>query len=97
MGWGLKNSIVGQPRPCACGCGRIVQPDPQAPTLKYATQACKKLAERRRQQQKKQRRAARKLLDKHGLPKAQPMKMRPVVASNDDDDDDVLLTMTGGL
>jgi hypothetical protein len=61
MSQGLKNNIVGQPRPCACGCGRMVQPDPQAPRLKYATQACRKLAERRRQERKKQRRAARKL------------------------------------
>jgi hypothetical protein len=57
MGWGLKNSIVGQPRACACGCGRIVQPDPQAPTLKYATLRCKKRA-------KAQRLARRR---KHGI------------------------------
>jgi hypothetical protein len=42
-------------RQCACGCGRTVRPDPQAPRLKYATQACRKLAERRRQERKKQR------------------------------------------
>jgi hypothetical protein len=46
---------LGKPRPCACGCGRIVQPDPAAPRLKYATQACKKLAKQRRQEGKKQR------------------------------------------
>jgi hypothetical protein len=48
---GLKDSIASiasKPRPCACGCGRTVQPDPQAPRLEYATQGCKNRAERRR-------------------------------------------------
>jgi hypothetical protein len=36
----IMNGVIGnplrspRPRLCACGCGRIVQPDPQAPTLK---------------------------------------------------------------
>jgi hypothetical protein len=57
---------------------------------------CDVCRHRRKMHKQSIRRAARRLLDKRGLPKAQPIKMGPVVA-DDDDDDDVPLTMTGGL